>query len=194
MDLMTEAEQFLEANHFKLQRAYGYQHFKDYDSQIELRQQFSARFGLAILDTRTLNLVRSFSPLLEVGSGSGYWAHELRKAGADIIPTDPGTGKYYFVHGQWMEMEKLTAPEAVIKYPDRTLLIVWPDFDKPWPHKALAAYCGEVVLYVGEGRDGCTGDDHFHDILDADYECENHYIPQFMHIHDRLYVCRRKKA
>jgi hypothetical protein len=157
---MTEAEQFLEANYFKPQRAYDYQHFKDYDSQIELRQQFSARFGLAILDTRTLNLVRSFSPLLEVGAGSGYWAHELRKAGADIIPTDPGTGKFRQVLAARSPGSLSRRSRALRRR------------GAGWLHRRRP----------------------FHDILDADYECENHYIPQFMHIHDRLYVCRRKKA
>jgi hypothetical protein len=54
----------------------------------EARKDFLLAFSFAILDQHTVTQLLPYAPLLEVGSGSGYWAYELRKAGADIVATD----------------------------------------------------------------------------------------------------------
>lgn len=174
--------------------------------QLMLRQQFIAKFGFAVLAGHTIELLRPFAPLVEVGSGSGYWAYELRKAGVDIVATDPGKGEYDVVSFRddkmkrvewqlWIKIERLTGVEAVQKYPERTLLIVWPDEDDPWAAETLAAYRGDAVIYVGEGSGGRTGDDRFHELLERDFEqTENRHIPHFYAIYDRLGIWERKRA
>lgn len=163
--------------------------------EYKVRSEFIARFGFAILTSETIDALRPYNPLVEVGCGSGYWAHELRTHGLDVVATDPGTGRYSGVPKgwkAWTEIERLTAVEAVRRYPDRTLLVVWPDYGVEWAAEALASYAGRFVLYVGEGAGGATADDRFHELLEQHFE--EHLVvplPVFDGLHDRLMVWRR---
>lgn len=165
-------------------------------AEVGVRHKYIRDFGFAVLTAATVDYLRGFGPLLEVGSGSGYWAYELRKAGIDIVATDPlpiGNGNPYSFKRIWLEPESLYSRDAVLKYPDRTLLMVWPCYDKRWAAEALAVYRGTTVLYVGEGKGGCTGDRLFHYLLRRRYVCREHvHIPQFIGIHDYLEVWDRK--
>src|SRR5262249_51172948 len=134
-----------------------------------LRELYRTHYGFAILDEATVQVLAPYAPIVEVGAGSGYWAYELRQAGVEVVATDPGTGRY---HGltrwvPWLPIQRLSGVQAVRQYPDHTLLIVWPDYGQRWVSKTLRAYRGETVLYVGEGKEGCTGDAAFHAVLAA---------------------------
>src|SRR5260370_1008891 len=59
-----------------------------------VRDEYIAKFGFAVLDDRAIDALRPYGPFIEVGAGSGYWSYELRVAGLDSLPTDPGTGTY----------------------------------------------------------------------------------------------------
>lgn len=164
-----------------------------------LRYEFGSRFSFAILDGVTVERLSRFGPLLEIGAGKGYWAWELRKAGVDIIATDPtGIGRYW-KSGHWREpwttIEPLDARTALRKYPGRTLLSVWPDRGGTWPSQALQVYRGRKVLYVGEGPGGCTGNYEFHKTLHQDFACEDVFpIPNFYGKQDMLWVWERRKS
>jgi hypothetical protein len=168
-----------------------------YESEYKLRGAFIAKFGFAILDQQTVEQLKCYSPILEVGCGAGYWAYEMRKNGIDVIATDPilvKNSQYPFkIAEPWVVIEKLSALEAIEKYSDRALLIVWPSLSDPWAAKALKAYQGQNVLYVGEGAGGCTADDNFHDILERNWnELKYIPIPNFWGIHDVLRIYERK--
>jgi hypothetical protein len=178
---------------------------------MNLRHEYIAKFGFAVIDDGVIEILRKYQPIVEIGAGSGYWGFELRKAGIDIIPTDPKIGRYWhglerpvlveagqngqFWEKEWITVEKRNATQALIKYPDRTLLTVWPDYDDPWTGRMLQRYKGKHVIYVGEGKSGCTGNKKFHQILEQDYEMiEDYGIPQFDGIHDTLKIYERKKG
>jgi hypothetical protein len=169
--------------------------------ELTVRDQFVATFGFAILTRETIETLRQFEPILEVGSGSGYWSYELQQAGIDCIATDSHTGNYNVSnerHWPWKkkytEVERLTATQAVRKYPGRTLLMVWPDYEVTWAYRALRAYTGKTVIYVGEGDGGCTADDKFHQYLDCEFEERAVSIPKFWGIRDYLGIWTRKTA
>lgn len=170
----------------------------------ELRHEFIAKYGFAIINDETIELLKGYQPILEVGAGSGYWSYELQKAGVEVIATDSFTGKYshrkpvmrgeHWKH-HYTEVEKITAKRAILKYPNRNLLTVWPDYVTPWTGAMLRFYKGKYLIYVGEGSGGCTRNDRFHKILDSEYiEIADLSIPQFDGIHDRLYVYQRKES
>eukprot|EP00752_Nemacystus_decipiens_P004170 g3813.t1 len=50
------------------------------------------RFAWAIPDERALRIIQHFSPIVEVGSGLGYWAKLLRSRGADVMAYDKVAG------------------------------------------------------------------------------------------------------
>ena len=166
--------------------------------EFALRDDFIRRFGFAILTPEAVEAIRSYAPILEVGAGSGYWAWELRHAGVEVAATDPGTGRYHAVSDDgwpepWTEIERITALEALDRFPTHTLLMVWPDLAE-WPAEALRAYKGEWFLYVGEYQ-GATADEAFHDLLESDFEEERVInLPVFYGLHDRLMIYRRRNG
>lgn len=197
---MTLAEKFLEEHGIPVSklmssnfRLYEYNHgsFRNY----EVRNTFINKFGFCILTDEIAKTVATYGPLIEIGAGSGYWAHEIRCAGGDIIATDPGTGSYAGNGGwknPWIEIERIGGVEAVTKYPERNLLTVWPDYSGAWAYETLCAFKGSTVLYAGENR-GCTADDDFHDFLEKHFEeIEVINVPQFNGIHDYLGIWRRR--
>ena len=210
MNRLTKAQEFLKASGaFPLNYLNSFdEHNEPWDhnkivAHFSLRHEFIAKFGFAVITHEVIELLRGYQPLLEIGAGSGYWSYELQQAGIDSIATDSNTGKYYhrFVAGRedgnWKEkytnVEVLTARRAIMKYPNRNLLTVWPDYDAPWTTGMLRAFEGEYVIYVGEGTGGCTGSEKFHEMLETEYnDIADLTIPQFDGIHDRLTVFKRK--
>lgn len=197
---MTEMEQYLKSAGFPVESFEPWPR-NGVMTRITLRDEIICKFGFAMLTSKIVETLRQFSPILEIGAGSGYWSYELQKVGVDVIATDPGTGKYRFdradVNGGkwkfWTEIEKLTALEAIAKYPHRSLLTVWPDYDDPWAATALKTYSGDTVLYVGEGSGGCTGDEEFHSLLDLHFPAKTVVeIPQHYGIHDVLHICQKE--
>jgi hypothetical protein len=51
-------------------------------------QALCDKYSWAIPDARSLAILQHFSPLVEIGSGKGYWASLLRKYGTDINAYD----------------------------------------------------------------------------------------------------------
>jgi hypothetical protein len=161
----------------------------------DYRRELLAEFSFAILTDAMVQALKQYSPLLEVGSGTGYWAYELRQAGADIVVTDPApySGIAYDPTKIWLEPERIDATVAVSKYPGRTLLMVWPSLERPWAHEALEAYEGDALIYVGEGYGGCTADDAFHELLEARWtETQQIDMPQWWGLHDYCAIYRRQ--
>jgi hypothetical protein len=199
--MMTEAEAFLTAKGIDLASMNGYNYWSPSPlndklfMQTQIRSEHIARFGFAVLTQQTVDAIVKHAPLLEIGCGSGYWSYELRKAGVDVVATDPGIGKYYDMSGwkPFIDIELIDGVTAVRKYPNRALLIVWPDYDTPWSFETLQTFEGTTVIYVGEGNGGCTANDEFHELLSTHYEQhEEIAIPQFWGLHDRLEVYKRK--
>lgn len=168
-------------------------------NQHRVRDAYIQRFGFAVPTMEALAAIAEHEPILEVGAGAGYWAHELEQRGVDIIATDPKTGRYNHASeggGHWdqtfTEVVEVGGQEAIELYPNRALLIIWPDYGEPWPADVLEAYPGDVVCYVGEGPMGCTADERFHKLLGDRYEQAGVVdLPQFEGIHDHLQIWTR---
>jgi len=168
-----------------------------------MRDWFINKYGYAILHRKAIEAIRPYAPLVEIGSGSGYWTYELRKYGVDCVATDTMEGKYgFFTYGsiqRWNRhytyIELLNSVEAVRKYPNRNLLTVWPDYAESWAADALDIFTGQVVIYMGEGKGNATADDRFHDLLDERFgDQESIPMPHFEFSYDRqLLICKQPK-
>ncbi len=206
MKIITEAEAFLEERGILISEMRGWPFSSmggmnndnpkmDWLKRYRVREEFIVRFGFAVITERVIRSVASYAPLLEVGCGSGYWSYELRKAGVDVIATDPGTGRYGEKKGHWdkpwLEIERISGVDAVRKYPARNLLMIWPD-RSDWAAQTLRKFKAQTVLYGGERSGGCTADDGFFSLLEEHFEqTEVVALPQFDGIHDDLEVWRR---
>lgn len=133
--------------------------------------------------------------VVEPGAGTGYWAWQMEQAGIDVRAYElhePGPGNSY-ARRTWSAFRpgNHTMPKH---HPDRALFLCWPSYAEPWAAQSLACYSGDLLVYCGEGLGGCTADDGFFGLLDAEWEeiadCPAHV--SYWGIHDYLTAYRRK--
>jgi hypothetical protein len=165
----------------------------DYDHH-SLREMTIKRYGFSIPTVESVKLIVSYSPLVEVGAGSGYWAKLLKNAGADIVATDIGKQSDYSKLWMGAQVEQMSADDAVLKWPERNVFVSWPSYDLPWAGEMAAKIRpGKVLVYIGESRGGCTADDGFFKLLEEGFdEVDSMGLPTWFGIHDSLSIYRRK--
>lgn len=146
--------------------------------------------------------------VVEIGAGTGYWAHLLRlllrPQGKGILAFDktpaPSQDNPYVFTRSWYD-DMVRADHTVLRdcrlTDSMTLFLCWPPYDDPhdWPAEALNMYQGDTVAYVGEGVGGCTGGEAFHRELEASWDCvETVAIPRWASIDDSLQIYKRKRS
>ena len=157
------------------------------------RDEFIERFGYAILNRPTVEIIRPYAPLLEIASGFGYWACELRHRGVHTVATDPHPEKEWPDLRPWTNIHRMDGLQALSAYPGYNLLFCWPEVDD-WPTPIVDSFAHDYLIYVGEERGGCTGDTPMFDALDRNYTLvTDHRIPNFAHASDRLFVYRHNR-
>lgn len=197
--MLTEYQQALNEAGVKLSPDFcGRLTYNDFDWRLDgtkriSRQEYVSKYSFAIPNIAALLAIKACGPIIEVGSGSGYWAYELQKLNVDIIPTDLYSleeNTYNFTK-QWCEIGLMPAIEAAATYSQRALMLVWPSYAESWAYEACLAYSGNTIIFVGEGSGGCTGCDQLHELFETFEEQENINIPVWFGIHDRLSIFKR---
>ena len=167
-------------------------------------QALSMKYAWAVPDNRALKILEAFSPLVEIGGGSGYWCRLLRERGVDILSFDrkvnPRTWWTYVGQGgpNMLENRRVAA--------NRNLFLCYPDDSNPLSIKCLERFTGEYIIHVGElistgtlsgypqapfGRTSCSEfsvmlQEHFHCLLVAD-------LPRLPFSKDCISVWKRTK-
>jgi hypothetical protein len=120
-------------------------------TRLALAQQYSYVFP----DAKSLALLATLGPLVEMGAGTGYWAAKLRERGVDIVAFDqaPPDGhrvnRYNAPTPTWTEV--LMGDMAVLsRYPDRVLFLCWPPLFSSLGD-CLSYYTGNTVACIGDG-------------------------------------------
>jgi hypothetical protein len=161
------------------------------------RQTAVRNFSWAIPNEEAIRKIAAFSPIVEMGAGSGYWARLLKKAGADITPFDKhgsSTKRNPFVYKMHMRVHR--GNSKVLrkrKFKNHALMLCWAPYDDPMAYECLKEFRGSIVVMIGEGRYGCTGDDNCWEYLDKYFkEVKDINIPQWSGIHDDVQIYKRK--
>jgi hypothetical protein len=156
------------------------------DPQLAIRKKLIWAYSWAIPNEEAVDTLRSLSPLIELGAGSGYWAWLLRQAGADVIAFDQNPK----APPHWTSVEE--GDEGVIEsHPHRTLFLCWPPYRDEMACRALRAYSGSIVAYVGE-MNGRTADDEFHELLSREFVLKRQVkIPSWPGYRDLLQIFER---
>lgn len=150
-------------------------------------------------------------PLLEIGAGSGYWAHVIEAAGGDVVPTDisppevegepPVTHKHVHeaedgerhVHYETLWADVLQASHrCVADYPDRDVLLCHPPVDE-WPVELLdRMHPKQDLVLVAEWYPGADAGPEFFRRLIDDREMEATFpVYDWASMHARGYVFSR---
>lgn len=136
-----------------------YQRCQDLPGSDPCRLRLAQRFSYVLPQPHLLDVIRAHSPIVEIGAGTGYWAHLLGRAGADVVAYDqaPPAGarenRYHPGVRAWSKVLEGGA-EALARHPDRSLLICWPPAFSALG-QVLSFYAGDVVIHVGD-RGGRT--------------------------------------
>ena len=169
-------------------------------SLMSLRYKFVEDFGFVLLNESLINKISNFlkdKNVCEIGAGTGWLSHNLKKNGVDITPIDykPGINSEFgfkTLHTQILNIEgvkylKENNPEVII--------LSWPDYDTNFASNILKNMKeGQILIYIGERAGGCTGDDKFFNLLSKKTELNT--ITEFIQqdnlswngVHDNWYV------
>ena len=136
--------------------------------------------------------------IVEVGAGNCYWAMLLRLWGCDIIATDD------FVDERWINKGKkwitdsipMDAADAAAEYSDRILMMIWPPPRNDMAFRAVKAYRGDYLIYVGDGADGATANDEFFETLYEEWTLlkSHDLIPVGLVSHDGIDIYQRNTS
>lgn len=160
------------------------------------RERLVEKYAWAIPDDQSLEMIAECGPIVEIGAGTGYWAHLLRELGVDVVAYDiapPGGEK----ENGWRHTETWTevlegGPEKAWEHPDRALFLCWPPYSDPMAFNALGNYQGDTLIYIGEDEWGCTGDEAFHKLMNQKFSGEWYDIPHYNWIHDAIFIGKRR--
>lgn len=110
-----------------------------------LGQALCEKYAWAVPDKRALCILKNFSPLIEIGSGKGYWARLLQDEGADLLPFDK------YCEGVWTKVH-IGGPEVLSKkkYNGRNLFLCYPDESESIAATCVENFQGEYIVHVGE--------------------------------------------
>lgn len=162
----------------------------------QARRTYALTHSWAIPTEEAIQFIKGYAPhgLVDMGAGSGYWAHLLHDAGVAVraFDTAPGNNTWTEVEQSWFLVE-VGSPATLAFLPGiETLLLVWPPYSDSMAAESLRFFQGHTVIYVGEQGGGCTGDEIFHDMLENEWtEVDNLGIPQWPGLHDSIAVYRR---
>lgn len=146
-------------------------------------------FGFSIPIAKALHAIAQLDmPVLELGSGRGYWAWLLERTfKVRVLCEEPSPRKWY-----WRAPDRHTTTGKLPR--DHALLFNWPTYGDPWAYHRVAVYQGEVVIHVGEGDGGCTAEPRFYRLLEQNFRLEKEvHIPQWDGLHDSMSIWRRER-
>lgn len=165
------------------------------------RHDFVSDFSFTIPYYDILKKIASYSPIVEIGAGSGYWARCLTGVGADIIAYDsfpPGEQKVWewdksnpWFDDYWFGIIE-GDESAASHHPDRTLFLAWPMPMNPMAYNALMHYKntgGRTLIYVGDPHPASSGDEHFYRELEKYKLVDETDLYSWPGIHEKLLIC-----
>jgi hypothetical protein len=166
----------------------------------ELGDQFRRKFSYAIPDKNTIEALCYFIEediILEIGAGRGLWSFLLQEKCKNVIPTD----NYIFevkmlsFDNTFTKIIKMDSVQAVKTFIEANILMsIWPLYLDPMLSNAVKEFKGDKIIFIGESRGGCTGDDEFFEIMMNDWILEKYIKNRVVsYMYDSVFLFKRKK-
>jgi len=180
-------------SHLMNLRDKGIDIYERYDS----REKFRVGVSWHVPTQSLIDLLKSYSPLVSVGSEFAYTECIAKEQGIDIISTDlnPNANNGWCRDGEFFcDVEEIDAISAVNKYNNRNVFMAWPPYETSMAYDvALNMAPGKYLIYIGEGWGGCNGDDRFFQYLEDHFEEIDYLqIPKWFGLNDYCSVYLKK--
>lgn len=157
-----------------------------------LRDQFHANYAWSIPSREAVRTVGKFIDkysdcVISIGSGRALWEYLLGEfTDKTIITTDD---KSWEVDSTFLPVEDLNSVDAVGKHKCNTMLVIWPPYNDSMAYDAITIQSPQFCIYIGEGIDGCTSNDDFHNYLNEKYCLVGTVsIPNWDRLHDKTFI------
>lgn len=157
-----------------------------------------------------LQAIKNFSAgkVIEIGAGSGFWAHCLEQIGVDVFACDKlkfGKKNVNAIedvnessNAFWTDVIEGDQAE-ISNHPEHTLFLCWPEPNISLASDCLKLYEGEYLIFVGIHPSTSvpgyfrTGDKLFFEMLECEWQLvEQISLPTRTAMTDGLYVYKRK--
>jgi hypothetical protein len=158
-------------------------------NQSDRRRTFIAFYSWAVPTREAVKAIADFvgeRKLLEVFAGGGLWARLLNASGVNVVATD-GEPPPVLEH---FAVETVEAEAAVLAHPEcGALLVCWPPFRNEAAYRALRAFTGDRLVFVGDAR--FTAEPRFHALLTEWPLQDEIAIPSWPGLDDSVYLYKR---
>src|ERR1700680_231118 len=125
------------------------------DESEAARSDLAQRYSYVFPEAHLVDVLCELGPVVEIGAVTGYWAHELRARGADVLAFDqaPSEGdapnRYHGRTPAWTQV--LQGNQTVLTgHADRALFLCWPPLFSSLGD-CLHYYEGNTVACIGDG-------------------------------------------
>jgi hypothetical protein len=162
------------------------------------REELVQAYAWSIPNEEAIQALVRYSPIVDMGAGTGYWSWLVNREGGSSLPYDAG----FRNRNLYNAPDRMFLPVqhgyggVMRRHGDKTLFLSWPPLNSNMALVAARAYTnagGRLIVYVGEGAGGCTANDAFFDYLEINYqEVERIRIPQFYGIRDGMTLFNRR--
>lgn len=176
----------------------------------QIRELYVNQFGYSVVTTEVAKILVSFinnRRVLDAGAGTGYISSVLAAMGVEsvtAVDTTAGacTNKKWWKKDLHFPVQVDDTVKVLEQFADSydVVLMSWPCYDTSTGYDvAKAMTSGQVLIYQGESQSGCTANDDFFELLDAEFVeheelndklWDHHYA--FSGIHDRWMIYTKK--
>jgi len=162
------------------------------------RSSLIEKYSFSVPFDYILDILVKYSPLTEIGAGTGYFGYCLKQKGADFEAFDlyspDDTDPFDFMSfNSWFEdtwINVLSGDEDTVRScSERTLFLCWPPPDSPMAFNALKVYekvKGGTLIYIGDPVS--SADKNFFKRLKMHEKKLDLKIPSWKNINERMMI------
>lgn len=115
------------------------------DAEIWLRRcDLVEEYAYSIPNQEALDAITEFSPIVEIGAGTGYWALLLNLNGCRVCAFDTGDWTWKKRH---YPIDNRDHRFGIAQFPGWTLMLGWPWGDTD---EIIESYDGKNMVFIGE--------------------------------------------
>lgn len=164
----------------------------DFLSAFRVREECCNKYSFAVPNKDAIDAIVKYSPIVEIGAGTGYWAKLISEAGGKIRAYDSFDWEDLKL-GEFFPVKKGSFEKVKAASKKHTLFLCWSPYNESLAYDCVKNFKGRFVIYVGEPVGGCTACEKYHAYMNKHFKVvEEVEIPQWEAVHDRLIVWERK--